>query len=505
MPSHANRWLLGGVLRGEWGFRGYVFSDYGAIHMLYDYHHIAADAPDAAVCALRAGVDLDAPNATAYKHLVALARDGRVPQQALNLAVERILRVKFVAGLFDGRRRPDLSQLKTHIHTPEHVALARRAAEESIILLKNERNLLPLDAGKLKSIAVIGPNADQVQFGDYSATKDNAYGVTVLAGLRDLLGDRVRLNYAKGCDLVGTSRAGFDEAVEAARQSNLAIVVIGDTSEMTGDLSQGIEAYNRLATVGEGYDVTDPVTPGVQEDLIRAIHAVGKPVVVVMVQGRPYCIPWMKANIPAILSAFYSGEQGGRAVAEILLGQVNPSGRLAVSVPQSPGHIPTVYDYHPVGRGAYGQRGTPEKPGRDYVFSSPDPLFSFGFGLTYTTFEYRNLTIDTPSLAANGVVRLSFTVSNVGSRDGKEVAQVYLRDEVSSTTTPTMRLYRFNKIPLRPGGSRRLEFEIPVSELALWDADMRRVVEPGSFEVMVGASAEDVRLRGKFEVRSDGE
>ena len=504
IPSHANRRLLGDILRGEWGFRGYVFSDYGAIHMLYDYHHVAADAPDAAVQALRAGVDLDAPSATAYKHLVTLVRDGKVPQQAIDRAVERILSVKFLAGLFDGRRQAELSQLKQRLHTPEHVALARRAAEESIILLKNDGNLLPLDLGKLKSIAIIGPNADQIQFGDYSATKDNTYGVTVLAGLRELLGERVRLNYAKGCDLVGTSREGFPEAVEAARQSDLAVVVIGDTSELTGDVSRGDEAYNRLSTVGEGYDVTHPVPPGVQEDLVRAIHAAGKPVIVVMVQGRPYCIPWMKANIAAILTAFYPGEQGGRAVAEILLGQVNPSGRLPVSVPQSPGHIPTVYDYKPTGRGVYGERGTAEKPGRDYVFSSPAPLFPFGFGLSYTTFEYRDLSVETPSLPANGVVRLSFTVSNVGSREGKDVAQVYIRDAVSSTTTPTMRLYRFMKVSLPPGGSRNLEFEIPVSDLAIWDADMKRVVEPGSFEVMVGASAEDIRLKGKFDVRPGG-
>jgi beta-glucosidase len=508
VPAHASRWLLNDVLRGEWGFRGYVFSDYGAIHMLYDYHHVAADASDAAMQAIRAGVDLDAPSATAYKHLEELVQAGKVPEKAIDQAVERILRVKFLAGLFDGARGVDSARLKERIHTPEHIALARRAAEESIILLKNEGNVLPLDPRELKSIAVIGPNADQVQFGDYSATKDNAYGVTVLAGLRASLGKRVRIDYAKGCDLVGTSRGGFAEAVAAARRSDVAIVVIGDTSEMNGEPSLGDEANNRLATVGEGFDTTDLSPPGVQEELVRAVHATGKPVIAVMIHGRPYSIPWMKANVPAIISAFYPGEQGGSAIADILLGRVNPSGRLPLSVPQSAGHIPTVYDFKPTGRGVYGNRGTPEKPGQDYLFTSPDPLFPFGFGLSYTTFAYRSLTIETPSVPGKGVVRLSFVVSNTGPREGREVAQVYIRDETSSTSTPTMRLYRFKKVLLEAGGGRRLAFEIPVSELALWDAAMNRVVEPGRFQVLVGASAEDIRLKKEFEVNqsrtSDG-
>jgi beta-glucosidase len=318
------------------------------------------------------------------------------------------------------------------------------------------------------------------------------------------LGDRVRINYAKGCDHVGLSRGAFGRAFEAARKSDLAIVVIGDTSEITGDLSLGDEAYNRLATVGETFDTTDLRPPGVQEELVRAVSAAGKPVSVVMIHGRPYSIPWMKAHIPVILSVFYPGEQGGNAVADILLGRVNPSGRLPVSVPQSAGHIPTVYDYKPTGRGLYRQPGTPEKPGRDYVFTSPDPLYPFGFGLSYTTFAYRDLIIEKPCVTTTGVIRLSFTVSNVGSRRGREVAQVYIRDDVSSSTTPAMRLFRFRKTLLEPDDSRKLDFEIPVSELAIWDAAMKRVVEPGGFKIMIGASAEDIRLTGKFDVQSEG-
>lgn len=501
VPSHANRWLLTTVLRGEWGFQGYVFSDYGAIYMLDDWHHVAANVPDAGIVALRAGVDLEAPSGAAYPPLVEAVKSGNAPETMIDEAVRRILRAKFLAGLFDGARTPEPAKFKERIHTAEHVALARRLAEESIILLKNEGNLLPLDPTKLKSVAVIGPNADQVQFGDYAPCKDNAYGVTVLAGLQNLLGKRVELNHAGGCGIVGLAKDGFGAAVEATRKSDVAIVVIGDTSVVFNERPPGDLAWNRLGTVGEGYDTTDLTPPGVQEDLVRAVHAIGKPVIVVLMHGRAYSIGWMKENIPAIVEAWYPGEQGGHAIANVLFGLVNPSGRLNVSVPQSAGHVPTVYDYKQTGRGCSNRRGTPEKPGMDYVFGSPDPLFPFGFGLTYTTFEYADLKIETPSVQANGVVRMSFVLQNTGARAGSEVAQIYIRDLVSSTTTPVMRLRRFTKAALGPGEKRRLDFEIPAAELAIWNQEMKQVVEPGGFEIMVAASAEDVRLRGSFEVQ----
>jgi beta-glucosidase len=236
----------------------------------------------------------------------------------------------------------------------------------------------------------------------------------------------------------------------------------------------------------------------VQQELVRAIHATGTPTIVVMLHGRPYSVPWMKQQIPAIVSAFYPGEQQGHVIADILFGRVNPSGRLPVSVAQSAGHIPTVYDYKPSGRGFYHWPGSPEKPGRDYVFASPDPLWAFGFGLSYTTFGYDGLSIEPPAAGLRGDVRVRFTVTNAGARAGREVAQVYFRDLVSSTTTPVMRLVRFEKAALEAGETRTLEFAIGTGELALWNGAMERVVEPGEFEIMVGASAEDVRLRGTF-------
>jgi beta-glucosidase len=502
VPSHKNHWLLTKVLRDEWGFQGYVFSDGNGVLMLHRLHGVSTGPEESAALALRAGVDVEEPETDCYRLLPELIHKGIVEEQELDQAVARVLRAKFVAGLFDARPDPvPPAELAKHIHTKEHAALARRMAEESVILLKNQDHLLPLDASKIKSIAVIGPNADQVQFGDYCWTKSNRHGVSVLQGLRELVGDKVRLNYAKGCDLVGLSKDGFAAAQEAARNSDVALVVIGDTSMILSGVGWEDPKLPLNGTVGEGFDVTDPVPPGVQMELVKAVQAAGKPTIVVMLHGRPYSVPWMKEHIPAILGAFYPGEEQGRAIADILFGRVNPSGRLPVSVAQSAGHIPTVYDYLPSQRGFYRQPGTPEKPGRDYVYSSPDPLWSFGYGLSYTTFNYSDLRIDTPTVSTDGTLLLTFTVANTGPREGKEVVQVYFHDEIGSVDTPLKRLIRFQKVHLRAGERRHCEFVIPAREFALWNVDMKRVVEPGAFEIMVGPAAEDLKLRGKFAIR----
>jgi beta-glucosidase len=500
VPAHASRWLLTTVLREEWGFEGYTFADYGAVQMLHSFHRVAADADAAGRLAFEAGLDLEAPALWGFANLAEQVRQGTVSAARLDQAVARVLRLKFLAGLFDERRGLAPERLPAVVHTPAHVALARRLAEESVILLRNAGGLLPLDPATVRSLAVIGPNADQVQFGDYAPSKSNADGVSVLQGLRSLVGDRVQLHYAKGCSLVGRSTDGFAEAIAAAEQSDVAIVVIGDTSMILSGVGWEDPTVPASGTVGEGYDVSDPVPPGVQQELVQALHATGRPVVVVFLHGRPYSVPWIKAHIPAILSAFYPGEQQGKAIADILFGRVVPSGRLPVSVAQSAGHIPTVYDYKPSGRGCYRQPGTPDAPGRDYVFSSPDPLWAFGYGLSYTQFRYGDLQIETPTVPPDGTVCFRFHVENTGASSGQEVAQVYVRDQISSTTTPVMRLLRFAKIPLAPGQSHTLRFEVPVVELALWNLAMQRVVEPGLFDLLVGASAEDIRLRGTFTV-----
>jgi len=502
IPSHANRRLLEDVLRGEYRFRGYTYSDWGGVEFNHSFHRVAADTAEAAILAIRAGVDLEAPAPVCYQHLAALVHDGRLAESEIDKAVTRILRVKFLAGLFDDRPNANHEALKRIAHCPEHVALSRRIAQESIVLLKNDGGLLPLDPTRLRSLAVIGPNADQVQFGDYCWSKSNRDGVTILHGLRDALGDSVKIHYAKGCELVGRSTDGFAAAVEAVKQIDAAVVVLGDTSMILSGVGWEDPNLPASGTVGEGYDVTDPVPPGIQQDLVRAVLNAGKPVIVVFLSGRPYSVPWMKQEVPSIIQAFYPGEQQGHAVSDILLGRVNPSGRLAMTVPQSAGHIPTVHDYKPSGRGYYHKPGSPDKMGRDYVFSSPDPLFAFGFGLSYTTFDYSDLSIETPSPAVGETAKLSFTVRNTGSRAGADVPQVYLQDEVSSVTTPEMRLVAFEKVTLQPGESRRVTIAIPPSEMSLWNIEMKQVVEPGKFTIMLGSSAEDIRLRGSFVVQS---
>lgn len=500
VPAHANHWLLTTVLRREWGFSGYTFADYGGVQMLADFHRVAADAQAAGALALAAGLDLEAPAAWGYLELARMVETGVVPLAQVDAAVERVLRVKFLAGLFDGERGVPPSALPAQVHTPEHVALARRVAEESIILLRNEGGLLPLHADQLHSLALIGPNADQVQFGDYAPSKSNADGVSLRSALRRLLGDGFRIDYAKGCDLVGRSTAGFAAAVAAAERCDVAVVVLGDTSMILSGVGWEDPALPAQGTVGEGFDVTDPVLPGVQLELLQAIQATGRPLVAVFVHGRPYSVPWVKAHVPALVSAFYPGEQQGTALADVLFGRVNPSGRLPVSVAQSAGHIPTVYDHKPSGRGYYHQPGTLEQPGRDYVFSSPAPLWPFGFGLSYTRFAYADLVIENPVVKAGDRVRVRFSLTNCGQRAGKETPQVYCRDEVSSTTTPSLRLVAFDKVDLQPQETRVVALEVDTQSLALWDAAMQCVVEPGAFGLWVGASAEDLRLAGSFSV-----
>ncbi len=499
IPSHANTWLLSDVLRGEWGFAGFVHSDWCGVEMNRD-HRVAADSAEAGCLALTAGVDLEAPDPLGFQHLPRMVAEGKIDPALIDRAVARLLRAKFLAGLFDQRGDGDLTTLKTSVHIPEHVGLSRRLADESVILLKNEADLLPLDPTVIRSLAVIGPNADQVEFGDYCWTKHNRYGTNVLQGLRQAAGERIELRYAKGCDVTGLSRDGFEAAVQAARDSDAALVVLGDTSGVAAGVgweSQGTP----VATVGESYDVSNPVPPGVQEELARAVIATGKPVIIMLLSGRPYCIPWLKEHAAAIIQAFFPGEQQGVALADILLGKVNPSGRLPVTIARSAGHIPCTYDFMPYGRGYYHRPGEPGRPGKDYVFDTPEPLWPFGFGLSYTTFAYAELDIATdPVPLADGVLRLAFTVTNTGKRSGKVTSQVYWRDLVAATAPPEKRLLRFEKIELAPGASRRIRCEVPVDEFQSLAVDARRIVEPGEIEIQVGDNAEAIALTGRFRI-----
>ena len=489
VPASANRLLLTRILREEWGFRGYVFADYGAVSMLHTFHRTAHDAAEAGRQALAAGLDLEAPADYGFGDcLLALVGKGSVPVAQIDQAVTRILRVKFLAGLFENPYAEPQRAAKT-VHSRAHQRLARQVAQEAIILLKNEGDLLPLDP-RTRRIAVIGPNAATWQAGDYTLT--SARGVTPLDGIRAAVSRRTEVVYAEGCGHHQLERDGFAAAVAAAAASEVAIVVIGGSSMALAGTGWGND--ERTATCGEGFDCTELTPPGVQEELVRAVHATGTPLVVVLIHGRPYGIPWMAEHVPAIVEAWYPGEAGGDALADILFGKVNPSGKLPITVPRSVGHVPAFYNHKPSARGYYHRPGTPEKPGRDYVFAPPTPLYEFGHGLSYTTFAYGALQVRPQRILPAGQVEVSVEVGNTGQREGKEVVQLYLNDVVSSVTTPVRVLRRFAKIALAPGERQTVRFTLGPDDLQLLDAEGRWLVEPGQFEVLVGG------LRASFEV-----
>ena len=500
VPVHASRWLLTDVLRKEWGFNGYIFSDYGAIGMLDNFHKTAHNKAESAYQAITAGVDLEAPGRYAYGELEGLVRNEKLPQAVVDTAVSNILRVKFKMGLFDRPYRKPEAQAKK-VHKKESISLAQQIAEESIVLLKNSDNLLPLDKKKIKSVAVIGPNADKVQFGDYSITKNNDYGTTILEGIRSYVGNDLKVNYAEGCGITNLSKAGFEEAVRLVGESDVVVLVLGGTSVIYSGIGWGDPNSKEVNTCGEGYDRNELNFPGVQPELLDRITSLGKPVVLVMLNGRPYAIENEIAKVGAVLEAWYPGEKGGDAVARILFGEVNPSGRLSVSFPKTTGHIPVYANYKPSGRGYYNRRGTPEKPGRDYVFSSPDPLFCFGYGLSYTTFDYSDIHVNNYLNTGGDVVEVYCRIRNTGNRAGAEVVQLYVRDLVSSVTTPVKALKAFDKVFLQPGEEKQIKFQVNKNDLRLWNVSKQWVLEPGEFEVYLGASSEDIKLKSRFTVK----
>lgn len=485
-PNSSSYYLMTELLRNQWGFQGYVYSDWGAIGMLNYFHKTAQNNAEAAIQALTAGLDAEASD-NSYAELQQLIENGILDMKYVDQAVTRILTAKFNMGLFEYKLATEKDYDKA-VHTPAHVSLARKIAEESIVLLQNENNILPLQMNKLRSIAVIGPNADQVQFGDYTWSRDNKDGVTLLEALRKKCGDRVKLNYAKGCDLVTDNKEGFENAVEIVRQSDISIVVVGSASaSLARDYSN--------ATCGEGFDLNNLSLTGVQEELVKAVSETGKPIIVVLLSGKPFSIPWIKENIPGILVQWYPGEQGGIALADVLFGDVNPSGHLNYSFPKSVGHLPCFYNYLPTDKGFYRRPGEKNKPGKDYVFSSPASLWAFGHGLSYTEFEYLSAITSKEDYNLEDVIEVTVTIRNIGDCDGLEVPQVYVRDIVSSVVTPVQELKSFEKVLVKKGETAKVNIRIPVSELALYDKNMQKVVEPGAFELQIGRASDDIRIK----------
>jgi beta-glucosidase len=452
IPVTADPFLLKKILREEWNFQGFVLSDLGAIRRLYDVHHVAATPKDASCLAIRAGVDMqfyDFEHSVFQKALVDCVHEGTLPQTDLDRAVRSVLRVKFSLGLFDHPLvDPELSAKVNR--SAEHLALSLESARQSMTLLKNEENLLPLSRS-IRHIAVIGPNGNVARYGDYEK-EENGLHISLLDGIRKLV-HQTEVTFDAGKDIPA--------AVAAARAADAVVLALGEW--------QGIS--------GEGFDRASLDLPGDQEQLLEAIAATDKPVVLVLQNGRPLTISWAKKHIPAILEAWYPGEFGGQAIAETLFGENNPAGRLTITFPRSLGQLPDFYSYDPSRM-------------HKYVDDDGKPLFPFGFGLSYTTFRYDHLTVQAPAQGSNGSVQIAVDVTNTGERNGDEVAQLYMREDVSSVETPERLLQGFSRMHLKPQETKTVTFSVPQKQLAVWNAESRWAVEAGKYTVWVGGSSQ---------------
>jgi beta-glucosidase len=478
VPATANAFILTKILRDEWKFDGFVVSDYTAVEELLK-HGVAANEQEAARLALSAGVEMEMVSRLYGKHLAQLVRDGKLSQSTIDEAVRRILRIKFRLGLFD-RPYADPARESVMIMNSVHRQAARRIAARSMVLLKNERETLPLSKS-VKSIAVIGPLGDSQKdiIGSWSGDGNASDAVTLLDGIKEKVSSQTKVTYTKGCAVDADSTAGFDAAVEAARAADVAIVAVGESAEMTG------EASSRSSL-----DL-----PGRQLELVQAIQATGKPVVVVLMNGRPLSINWIAENSPAILETWFAGTEGGNAIADVLFGDVNPGGKLPVTFPRSAGQCPIYYNHKNTGRPPDANNKYTSK----YLDVSWTPLFPFGYGLSYTKFKLTNLQLSAQSIPASGQVTASVEVENTGAREGDEVVQLYIRDVASSVTRPVKELKGFERITLRPAEKRRVTFTLGPEQLGFYNRDMRFTVEPGEFKVFAGTNSQE-GLEASFSV-----
>lgn len=481
MPVTCDSYLLREVLRGEWRFRGFVVSDLYAIDGLWSDHHVVANRDEAGVAALKAGVDADL-GAQAYAHLADAVEKGLLTEADIDEAVRNILRMKFEMGLFE---HPYVDESAVgQVRSKEHKDVALEVARACVTLLKNDNGVLPLD--RKQRIAVIGPNAHNVynMLGDYTAPQEEGNVKTILDGIRE---KAAHVEYVKGCAIRDTSHIDIEEAVAAARRVDAIIVAVGGSSardfktsyQETGAADVGDATLSDMEC-GEGYDRATLDLLGRQTQLLRALRQTGKPLVVVYIEGRPLDKRWAAEEADALLTAYYPGQEGGRAIADVIFGDYNPAGRLPVSVPAHVGQIPVYYN-----------QKNPDR--RDYMDMAGGPLYAFGYGLSYTTFKYDNLAIDKKE---DGKVVVAFDITNTGKRDGEEVPQLYLRDEVASTVQPQKQLKRFDRVMVPAGETRHVDFVLAPEDFSIIDRDMRRVVEPGDFKVMVGAASNDIRLEG---------
>ena len=488
VPSHANKWLLRDVLQKEFGFKGYYVSDYFAIWELgyrpdTHGHFVAADKKESTRLAVEAGVNIELPDPDCYLELVDLVKKRVLKESQLDELVAPMLLWKFKLGLFDDPY-VDPAVAERVVGCEEHAKLARQSAREVITLLKNEGGLAPLDLSKYRTIAVIGPNSHRTLLGGYSGVPKHE--VTVLQGIKAHVGNRAKVVYSEGCKItIGGNwnrdevvpsnpeedRRQIAEAVEVAKEADVIILAIG------GNEQTSREAW-MLNHMGDRASL-DLI--GRQEELVKAMLATGKPVIALLYHGRPNSINYLVQNVPVIFECWYLGQENGHAVADILFGDVNPSGKLPISIPRSAGHLPVFYNYKPSAR-------------RGYLFDEVSPLYPFGYGLSYTTFAIENVRLEKKSIRANGSTRVLADVTNTGKREGAEVVQMYIRDVVSSVTRPVKELKGFQKVTLRPGEKKTVTFDITPDLLAFYDVNMKYVVEPGEFFILVGNSSRDSDL-----------
>jgi beta-glucosidase len=490
VPEHASEKWNTQILRNELGFKGIVDSEGDGFSTL-QYEHIVATQKEAGAIALRAGVDVDITYEPAYMGpLIENVQEGKVPESLVDRAVRRVLELKFRLGLFE-HPFADAAEAERVVHSAEHQMLALQAAREGIVLLKNEGDVLPLKKD-IASIAVIGPDADDgwSQLGDYSPHAVSQKIRTVLDGIRAAVSKSTKVDYVKGCDIIG-GKPNIAQAVEAVRNSSIAVVVVGESPNNDG-------SADGTPTDGEAHDVASLDLTGHQEELVRAIEATGTPVVLVLINGRPLSIPWEAEHVPAIVEAWEPGERGGEAIADVLFGDYNPSGRLAITIPRSAAQLPVYYNYKPA-KDYWMKHGWSHNGG--YSDMPATPLYPFGFGLGYTQFKMSNLKSGPQRIVAHGSTTVSVDVTNTGKRAGVETVQLYLHERYTPVAEPLMNLRGFERVELNPGETKTVTMHITPEEMQLLGSDMKWKVVPGTFDVMVGRSSTDIDLTESFEVK----
>ncbi|QDS77227.1 hypothetical protein FKW77_003000 [Venturia effusa] len=505
VPAVADHHTLTDILRGEWDYQYFVSSDAGATDRLCDTFKMCRGKPDLdmeaiTMLVLPAGNDVEMGGGSySFKLIPQLVEAGRLSVDVVDKAVSRVLRAKFAAGLFEQPYRGvAASELPKHLHTPEAVKLAQQLDAESIVLLENRNNVLPLK--KTANVAVIGPMADFMNYGDYVVYQSSLRGVTPLQAIRNMSTGRV--TYAKGCERWSTDESGINEAVNAAQGSDVAIVVVGTWSRDQNELWAGLNA-----TTGEHVDVSTLNLYGAMPALVKAIIQTGKPTIVVYSSGKPITEPWISRHASALVQQFYPSEQGGNALASILYGDVNPSGKLSVSFPHDVGTLPVFYDYLNSGRSVdpaeIDANGTVTKFGHQYVTGTPEPIYEFGYGKSYTTFSYTNVSLSSYSAKSTGNESITATVrvTNTGSMDGAEVVQLYVQDLIASVVVPNKSLKGFQKVFVKKGESVDVNIVVKIQDLGLWDARMKYVVEPGAFVFWIGTSSKDMKSSATLVVR----